>query len=440
MTFSSLHKPVSKPAPVRTGLLQRKCACGGAKSPSGECSDCRRKKKLGLQTKLRVNRPGDRYEREADRVAEQVMRMPDRAPPPVAPPPLIVPPPPPCLGRFLPAGSVQRQAEEKPKKPKEENEETNGVPPPNASAGLEAPRSGGRPLDADMRSFFEPRFGHDFGKVRIHTDARAAHDAQAVHARAFALGGDLVFGAGQYRPETSAGRHLLAHELVHTIQQGASPETAPPGGSSAAAKSPAAPVRESRLPRIQTTRLSPRIQRANTPDGVNLGPTDNTKSFCLKPRTFHATTSVDRNTATGARGRQEIRFEGLNTGRQDGKNCDCGCGLYRHWVRGYWRSGSATAAKKHNVTSCGNALNMSENAWTEEHTSCIGDNDADACKWSYGDFPGWRSGLADGMYVELHYGFKYQIWDHCRNRSIAQAIRTLDISGDTAPRTITWSR
>lgn len=78
---------------------------------------------------------------------------------------------------------------------------------------------GGQPLPESSRSFFEPRFGHDFGQVRVHTDANAAELAHAVNARAFTKGQDVVFGAGQYSPETYAGQRLLAHELTHVVQQ-----------------------------------------------------------------------------------------------------------------------------------------------------------------------------------------------------------------------------
>jgi hypothetical protein len=80
-------------------------------------------------------------------------------------------------------------------------------------------RSQGTPLDAGARSFMEPRFGHDFGDVRVHTDARAASSAEAVNALAYTVGHNVVFGAGRYAPATSGGRHLLAHELTHVVQQ-----------------------------------------------------------------------------------------------------------------------------------------------------------------------------------------------------------------------------
>ncbi|MEM7427981.1 MAG: DUF4157 domain-containing protein [Pseudomonadota bacterium] len=77
----------------------------------------------------------------------------------------------------------------------------------------------GSPLPSSERNFFEPRFGRDFSNVRVHTDQRAGGAAQAINARAFTLGNNVAFGAGQFRPGTSPGRRLLAHELTHVVQQ-----------------------------------------------------------------------------------------------------------------------------------------------------------------------------------------------------------------------------
>src|SRR6266699_2959863 len=79
--------------------------------------------------------------------------------------------------------------------------------------------SPGRLLDAGTRAFMEPGFGHDFSQVRVHTDARAAESAQAVNALAYTVGRDVVFGTGQYSPETIEGKKLVAHELTHVVQQ-----------------------------------------------------------------------------------------------------------------------------------------------------------------------------------------------------------------------------
>ena len=100
------------------------------------------------------------------------------------------------------------------------------LPPSVASEGL-APRavnevidSPGHPLDASTRDFFSQTLGHDFSRVRVHTDHAAADSARAVNAHAYTVGQDVVFGAGQYSPESEFGRYLLAHELAHTMQQG----------------------------------------------------------------------------------------------------------------------------------------------------------------------------------------------------------------------------
>jgi hypothetical protein len=82
-------------------------------------------------------------------------------------------------------------------------------------------RSGGRPLDAPTRASMEASFGHDFSQVRVHTDSRAAESARSINALAYTVGSAVVFGSGRYAPDTTAGRQLLAHELTHTIQQGA---------------------------------------------------------------------------------------------------------------------------------------------------------------------------------------------------------------------------
>src|SRR5712671_6062920 len=78
----------------------------------------------------------------------------------------------------------------------------------------------GQPLPVDTRAYFEPRFGHDFTHVRIHTGPSADDSARRIHALAYATGQDVVFRSGQYEPETTRGKRLLAHELAHVVQQG----------------------------------------------------------------------------------------------------------------------------------------------------------------------------------------------------------------------------
>jgi len=104
---------------------------------------------------------------------------------------------------------------------------TNGPAPVGVAPPLvyEVLRSPGARLDPDTRAFMEPRLGHDFGQVRVHTDNRAAQSARAVDALAYTVGRDVVFGAGQYAPGIEAGRRLLAHELTHVVQQDRAPST-----------------------------------------------------------------------------------------------------------------------------------------------------------------------------------------------------------------------
>jgi hypothetical protein len=85
-------------------------------------------------------------------------------------------------------------------------------------------RGTGAPLPIGVRSFFESRLGQDLSDVRVHNDAQATDSAAAINAKAYTIGKDIVFGAGSYAPETTEGKKLLAHELTHTIQQGATSE------------------------------------------------------------------------------------------------------------------------------------------------------------------------------------------------------------------------
>ena len=88
--------------------------------------------------------------------------------------------------------------------------------PPIVHEVLNSP---GQPLESATRNFFEPRFGHDFGKVRVHTDQRASESASDVNALAYTVGNHVVFASGRYDPSHPTGRGLLGHELAHTVQQ-----------------------------------------------------------------------------------------------------------------------------------------------------------------------------------------------------------------------------
>jgi hypothetical protein len=104
---------------------------------------------------------------------------------------------------------------------------------PSAAGPASAPRvvhdvlrGSGAPLDGETRAHMEPRFGHSFAHVRVHADGRAAESAAAVGAHAYAVGRDLVFGAGRYAPGSASGRRLIAHELAHVVQQAGSADAA----------------------------------------------------------------------------------------------------------------------------------------------------------------------------------------------------------------------
>ncbi len=113
------------------------------------------------------------------------------------------------------------EEDEEKKLSRKKNELASAQEPPRSSSLVSQTLSSqGQPLDAATRSFFEPRFGRDFGDVRIHSDASAAESAQSVNAQAYTVGKDVVFGKEKYRPQTDEGKHLLAHELAHVVQQG----------------------------------------------------------------------------------------------------------------------------------------------------------------------------------------------------------------------------
>src|SRR5215472_3034918 len=158
---------------------------------------------VALPPKLTVNTPGDLYEQEADRIAEQVIRMPEsRLRQGCACDGTCVK----CQQRGEEPSHLQRKYDSA-----HESKET--------SMGHEVFASPGQPLDAATRRFMEPRFGYDFSRVRVHHGALAAQSAREVDANAYTVGHQIIFAAGRYAPATQAGRRLLAHELTHVVQQ-----------------------------------------------------------------------------------------------------------------------------------------------------------------------------------------------------------------------------
>ncbi len=112
----------------------------------------------------------------------------------------------------------EEEEEEEPIQAKQASGQTAHVGP-GLQARINSMKGGGRPLPRSVRNFFEPRFGHDFSGVRVHTGSQAAEATRSVNARAFTLGKNVVFGAGQYSPGTTGTKKLLGHELAHVVQQ-----------------------------------------------------------------------------------------------------------------------------------------------------------------------------------------------------------------------------
>ena len=179
----------------------------------------------GIQQKLEVSAPGGQYEKEADRVAEQVMR------------------------RGIPEEESAQEPDiqaNAPQRVRHGDTETtavdletrvraatlHGEPLPakggvldNATlAELENEKKRGQPLPRSARDYFVSRLGRELGAVRIHTDRSAEVLSERVHARAFTLGQDIYFATGAFMPDSEPGRCLIAHELGHVLQQEDNPE------------------------------------------------------------------------------------------------------------------------------------------------------------------------------------------------------------------------
>ncbi len=165
----------------------------------------RKRKPLPIQRRMDVGASDDPHEREADRVADDVVRRLSTGERPAGDDGV----------RVGAASRISRR-------------ESGGGPgdgfvaPEGVERSIQQSRSGGAPLDASTRSKFEGAMGADLSGVRIHKDANADQLNRQVSAKAFTTGQDVFFSAGTYQPDSSAGQHLLAHELAHTVQQGGS--------------------------------------------------------------------------------------------------------------------------------------------------------------------------------------------------------------------------
>lgn len=175
-----------------------------------------------IQPKLKIGTTDDKYEQEADRVAEQVIQMPGPMRPSQEDPPeegMIQTKP--LVNSITPY--LQRQANDEEEDEIFIQEKTSGAVTPKVtplmSSTIHSLKGRGKPLLDSERSFFEPRFGVDLSTVRVHDNTQAASAARLVDARAFTMGQDVVFGAGEYSRASLEARKLLAHELTHVVQQ-----------------------------------------------------------------------------------------------------------------------------------------------------------------------------------------------------------------------------
>lgn len=222
-TNQAQQQPVTSHPLSSGGILQRQCmSCGQHQFGAETCAKCSEEVAVEpsttrisslnrdfsqipafsrhfpiLQPKLTIGRPNDKYEQEADRVAEKVMRMPTT---------LEYPHHPTSQKRNL----IHR---------KTEGESRGGTANSALTSRLYQSKGSGYPLDQSTRSVMESRLGQDFSQIRIHTDDSAVQMSQGLRAKAFTYGADIYFNKGQYNPYTQAGKHLLTHELVHTLQQ-----------------------------------------------------------------------------------------------------------------------------------------------------------------------------------------------------------------------------
>ncbi|PWJ57479.1 uncharacterized protein DUF4157 [Dyadobacter jejuensis] len=168
---------------------------------------------LVIQPKLMIGQADDPYERQADQVADQVVRGAS-----------------PGSVRFGSEFAIQRKCSDCEKEDETLPQKSPLIQKKGMNTGtfageaissqIEASRGAGNPMNATTQRFMESRFGNNFSGVRIHTDTRAIQLSQDLNAQAFTVGNDVYFNAGRYNPETTGGQHLLAHELTHTLQQG----------------------------------------------------------------------------------------------------------------------------------------------------------------------------------------------------------------------------
>jgi len=341
------HSGIAPASPAnRAAILQRSLGNQAALrllDPRG------RNPPAALQAKLVVGPANDPLEQEADRVAEQVMRMAGPGPAVSGAPPQI----------SRKCAACEEEAKALQAKPAGNFGTGSGEAPALVHEVLRSP---GQPLDAGTRAFFEPRLGVDFSRVRLHTDAKAAESARMLNARAYTLGHDVVLGTGEYAPHSNQGKALLAHEFAHVIQQTSTgdairrrvPATAQEGGvvrrqtglaeelgispdnlrdsELDAEEAPAAPAREE-------ADSGPAIQRAlNGGDGVIRRTLADTQRLCPPYAGYSAPVPLESYNCSGLAHRTyanmglSVTANALSAGSPVGCGDPCAEGKVKHWL------------------------------------------------------------------------------------------------------------
>jgi len=196
--------------PANAGLKQQMVS--GLQAKYGNVYVQRLLKSQAVQAKLTVNPPDDQYEQEADRVADAMTRAPvSRVQRETEEEEL----------QAEPLSDVQRNKEEEEELQTKSAEGQPGVVSKDLEKNIDDARGAGHPLSDIAREPMEKAFGADFSGVRVHTDSEANTLAKQLGARAFTRGHDIFLGSGEYQPESDEGRKLLAHEMTHVVQQGA---------------------------------------------------------------------------------------------------------------------------------------------------------------------------------------------------------------------------
>ncbi|NIJ54694.1 eCIS core domain-containing protein [Dyadobacter arcticus] len=171
-----------------------------------------------IQPKLTMGSPNDHFEQQADQVADRVISMSATHTHTSAGADVVV------QRKCAACANEEEQVQRKPLDItpiiQKSVADGGGFASDAVSGQIDSARGGGSPMNEGTRSFMESRFGNNFSGVRIHTDSNAIQLSQNLNAQAFTVGNDVFFNQGKYNPDSDSGKHLLAHELTHTVQQG----------------------------------------------------------------------------------------------------------------------------------------------------------------------------------------------------------------------------